>query len=171
MSLAAMWSVLPSIIVLGLAAAAAVVLARRRSSPGVNTARRLSVSHALAFATGFQTIHFIEEAATGFDEKFPALLGFPAMSFVFFAGFNITWIVIWMASVRGVRTAHTGAMFAAWFLAIAGMINGIGHPLMALAVGAYFPGLVSAPIVGAACAWLWLKLRAATVPREAIGGN
>ena len=39
------------------------------------------------------------------------------------------------------------AALAAWFLAIAGMFNGIAHPLLALASGGYFPGLVSSPFI------------------------
>jgi hypothetical protein len=33
---------------------------------------------------------------------------------------------------------------ALWFLAIAAIANGIGHPAMSLAVGGYFPGLFTA---------------------------
>lgn len=84
------------------------------------------------------------------------------MSFSFFVAFNVTWLVIWAVSVRVLRTGHRGAFFAAWFLAIAGMINGVAHPLLALAAGGYFPGLVSSPFVAAACLLLWLRLRAAT---------
>ncbi len=155
---------LPSIIVLGLAALAAILLARRRPSPPGNTSERLTASHALALSTGIQIIHFIEEAATGFHERFPALLGFPSMPFSFFVVFNLAWIAIWIASIPGLRTARPVAFFAAWFLAIAGILNGIGHPLMAIAAGGYFPGLVSSPFIGLACAWTWFKLRLATSP-------
>jgi hypothetical protein len=67
------------------------------------------------------------------------------------------------------------AFFAAWFLAIAGALNGIGHPLMAVAAGGYFPGLVSSPFVGLACIWLWIRLREATrssaTPERAPGSE
>ena len=55
---------------------------------------------------------------------------------------------------------------AAWFLAIAGMFNGIAHPLLAVAAGGYFPGLASSPFIGAASVWLWFRLRSATRPKE-----
>ena len=38
----------------------------------------------------------------------------------------------------------------------------VGHPLLALAQGGYFPGLISSPFVAAACFWLWQRLRRAT---------
>jgi hypothetical protein len=62
------------------------------------------------------------------------------------------------------RSARPAAFFAAWFLAIAGMFNGIAHPFLALAAGRYFPGLVSSPVIAAASVWLWLRLRDATLP-------
>ncbi len=166
-----MLSVLPSIVVLGIAALAAILLAHRRPSPPENTIERLTASHALAVTTGLQSIHFVEEAATGFHERFPALLGFPSRFFPFFVAFNLMWIAIWISSIPGLRSARPAAFFAAWFLAIAGMFNGIGHPFMAVAAGGYFPGLLSSPFIGLACVWTWLKLRAATRPRAATDGT
>jgi len=157
-------SVLPSIVILGAAAIAALLLATRSPSPPENLAARLAASNALAVATGLQCIHFVEELATGFNEQFPNLLGLPSMSFTVFVVFNLVWIAIWIASIPGLRSARRVAFFAAWFLAIAGALNGIGHPLMAVAAGGYFPGLVSSPFVGLACIWLWLRLREATRP-------
>ncbi len=53
-------SLLPSIFILGLAALAALILARSRRSPAENSSQRLDASRALAFATGIQDIHFAE---------------------------------------------------------------------------------------------------------------
>lgn len=105
-----------------------------------------------------------EEAATGLHERLPALLGLPAMSFSAFLVFNLSWIAIWIASVPGLRAGRAPAFFAAWFLAIAGMFNGIGHPLLAVAAGGYFPGLLTSPLIGGASVWLWLRLQGATRP-------
>lgn len=157
-----MLSVLPSVIVLGIAALAALLLARYRRSAPENIRERLAASRALTLATGIQSAHFVEEAVTGFHEKFPALLDLPSMSFAFFIVFNLTWIAIWIASIAGLRSAQPAAFFAAWFLSIAGMFNGIGHPLMAIASGGYFPGLISSPFIGLASVWLWVRLRRAT---------
>lgn len=157
-----MLSLLPSVVVLGLAALAALSLAlSRRSSPERSTERR-AAAWALALATAVQTAHFAEETATGFHIRFPGMLGLDEMSFPVFVVFNLAWIGIWVASVPGLLSARTFAFFAAWFLAIAGILNGIAHPLLALASGSYFPGLLSSPLVGAVSLLLWIRLRDAT---------
>jgi len=46
-------------------------------------------------------------------------------------------------------------------VALAGMLNAIAHPLLALAANCYFPGLVTSPFIGAAALWLWSKLQRA----------
>ena len=158
----ALGRILPSFFVLGLAALAALRLASSRRSPPDNVAERLDAARALALAVGVQSVHFAEEVATGFHERFPALLGLPGMPLSFFVLFNLAWLAIWVASVPGLRSARAVAFFAAWFLAIAGMINLIAHPLLAVASAGYFPGLVSSPFIGAASVWLWIRLHRAT---------
>ena len=153
---------LPSVVALGLAALAAVYLAGSRRSPVYKAAERLEASRALALAVGIQTVHFIEEAATGFHERLGAFFGLPGLPFDGFVAFNLAWLGIWIASIPGVRSARTVAFFAAWFLAIAGMVNGVAHPLLALASGSYFPGLASSPFIGIAGLWLWSRLQMAT---------
>ena len=160
-----MLNVLPSIVVLGLAALAALLLVQRRWSPPENGSERLAAARALALTVGVQSVHFGEEAATGLHERLGALLGLPGIPLSFFVIFNLMWLGIWIASVPGLRSARAAAFFAAWFLAIAGMVNGIAHPLLAVAAGGYFPGLVSSPFIGVASVWLWLRLRRATRPR------
>lgn len=155
-------SLLPSILVLGVAALAAALLAQRRLSSPDNVKQRSAASQLLATATVIQGIHFTEEATTGFPERLGALLGIPAMPMSFFVIFNLLWLAIWVVSVPGIRSARTGAFFAAWFLAIAGMFNAIAHPLLAVAANGYFPGLVTSPFIGVAGFWLWLRLRKAT---------
>lgn len=157
-------SLLPTIFVLGLAALAAIGLAQTRRSPPENVAQRSAAARVLALALVVQGIHFTEEALTGFPERLGALLGLPAMPMSFFLIFNLTWLAIWVVSVPALRAARRAAFFAAWFLAIAGMINAVAHPLLAVAAGGYFPGLVTSPFIGAAGAWLWLHLREATTP-------
>ncbi len=157
-----MLNVFPSLFVLGLAALAALLLVLSHPSPPENVAERRAAAHALALAVGVQSVHFAEEAATGFHERLGALLGLPGIPFSLFVFFNLAWIGIWVASVWGLRSARAVAFFAAWFLAIAGMINGIAHPLLAITAGGYFPGLVSSPFIGVASVWLWLRLRTAT---------
>ena len=84
------------------------------------------------------------------------------MPFAGFMAFNLVWLVLWLASIPGVYAGRTAAMFAAWFLALAGMLNGIAHPLLAAAAGGYFPGLVTSPFIGLSALLLWQRLRHAT---------
>ena len=158
-----MLSLVPSIAVLGLAAFAALQLALRRPSPADYSMERDTASRALAIATAIQCGHFTEEWATDFHTRFPALFGLEPMPMSFFIVFNFTWIAIWIASVPLLRAARRPAFFAAWFLAIAGILNGVAHPLMAVASGGYFPGLISSPFIGLASIYLWKKIDGATL--------
>jgi hypothetical protein len=162
-----MLTVLPSVLVLGLAALAALLLVLGRGSPPESGEERLAAARVLALAVVVQGIHFAEEAATGFHDRLGPLFGVPGMPFSLFVVFNLVWLGIWIVSVPGLQALHPVAFFAAWFLAIAGMFNGIAHPLLAVAAGEYFPGLVSSPIIGIVSIWLLLRLRAATQPRGA----
>jgi hypothetical protein len=156
-------ALLPSIVVLGSVAIAAAALTfthpLRSDQPHDNAAR------ALTFTTLCQAIHFGEETLTGFHEAFPALFGLPAIPLAIFVTFNVAWLVVWSASISGLRATRAPALFAAWFLAIAGLINGLAHPLMALAVMGYFPGLVTSPVIGLMAIWLGIRLREACAPR------
>ena len=159
-----MLSMLPSIVILG--AAALVALAVSRPSPADNVVERIGAARSLAVATGVQSFHFFEEAVTGFNQRFPALFGLPAIPLFVFVTFNLLWLGIWVASVPGLRSSRSVAFFAAWFLAIAGILNGIAHPLLSAAAGGYFPGLVTSPVVGIAGVLLWIKLASATRKRD-----
>ena len=102
-------SMVPSILVLGSAALAALLLALKRGSPPENVAERQSVASVLALAVAIQGIHFAEETATGFYDRFPALFGLPGLPLTGFVVFNVVWLVIWVASVPGLRSARTAA--------------------------------------------------------------
>jgi hypothetical protein len=157
-----MSSLLPSIVALGPIALAALWLATRRTPAADLAAARESASISLAVATAVQAAHFGEEWATGFHQRFPALFGLEPMPVAAFVTFNVAWIVIWTLSIPLLRGARTAAFVAAWFLALAGMLNGVAHPLLAVMSGGYFPGLVTSPLIGLACIGLWRRLRGAT---------
>lgn len=161
-----MLSLLPSVVALGLAALAALLLTTSRSSPADRSVERKAAGRALAIATAFQAAHFAEETATGFHEQLGPFFGLPEIPFSIFVIFNMAWLGIWAASIFGLQSARPAAFFAAWFLAVAGMVNGIAHPLLSLAAGRYFPGLVSSTMVAGSCIWLWLRLDAATRPHS-----
>ena len=157
-----MWSIVPSVVILGLVAVVAVRLAQRRSSPVEAEKERRAAAAVLGVATAIQGAHFAEEWLTGFHARFPALLGLEPMPLSFFVSFNLAWIVIWIVSIPFLRLGRRPAFFAAWFMAIAAMLNGVAHPLMAIASGGYFPGLITSPIIGIAGAILSQRLRSAT---------
>ena len=167
-SIRPMWSVVPSVVVLGLAAIVAVRLAQRRSSPVEAAAERNAASTVLGFATAIQSAHFAEELVTGFHTRFPALLGLDPMPLSFFVAFNLAWIAIWIVSNPFLRLGKRPAFFAAWFLAIAGILNGVAHPMMAIASGGYFPGLITSPVIGLAGVILWQRLQKATSERVRV---
>ena len=157
-----MWSVVPSVVVLGLVAIFAARLAKGRLSPIEAAKERIAASTFLGVATAIQSAHFAEEWATGFHARFPALLSLDPMPLTFFVAFNLAWIAIWIVSVPFIRLGRRPAFFAAWFIAIAGALNGVAHPMLAIASGGYFPGLITSPFIGIAGVILWQRLHRAT---------
>lgn len=112
-----------------------------------------------------QSAHFVEELARGLHQRLPELLGLPPMSLALFVTFNLFWIAVWLLAVVGIRMRIRAALFPTWFLAIATTLNGVIHPLLALAERAYFPGLWTSPVVGAVGAILLFRLAQYTRPR------
>jgi len=157
-----MWSAIPSFIILGSVAILAAWLAHRRTSPIASAEERAAASKALVIATTIQAVHFAEEWATDFHVHFPALMNLDPMPLGFFVAFNMAWLAIWILSVPYLRRRRRLAFFAAWFLAIAAMLNGVAHPMMAIAANGYFPGLITSPFIGVAGWILWRRLRGAT---------
>ena len=157
-----MWSVIPSVVVLGVVAIVAARLAQHRWSPAEVATDRIAASSMLGIATVIQSAHFAEEWATGLHARFPALLGLDPMPLSFFVPFNLAWIAIWIVSIPFLRLGRPAAFFAAWFLAIGGMLNGIAHPMMAIVSAGYFPGLITSPAIGIAGIILWQRLQRAT---------
>jgi hypothetical protein len=107
-------------------------------------------------ATLVQALHFAEEFTTGFQQRFPELLGLVPWPASFFVSFNLFWLAVWALSTRGLVARRRPAVAALWFLGIAGVVNGIAHPLLSVQVGAYFPGLFTSPFIGLA-GWLLLR--------------
>ncbi len=155
-------SLLPSLLILGIVALIALQLARSRESTADKAVERAAASRALAMATAVQFVHFSEEWATDFHVRFPALLELDPIPLPVFLLFNFTWIAIWIAAIPLLRAARIFGFFAAWFLALAGILNGIAHPLLAVVTGGYYPGLMTSPFIGLAGVYLWRKLELAT---------
>lgn len=95
-----------------------------------------------------QCFHFLEELLTGFYVQFPAFLGLAPWSVKFFVTLNVTFIALWVIAAIGVQKQIQAAYFLVWFLTLGGIMNVVGHPLLALITQGYFPGLITAPVVG-----------------------
>jgi hypothetical protein len=125
-------------------------------------ARVRGAARAGAVAIALQAAHFAEELATGFERRFPESLGLAPWSVRFFVALNLLWLAAWVASVPGLRARRRAALFPLWFLALAAVANGVGHPLLAARAGGYFPGLFTSPLVGVAGAVLLWRLGSVT---------
>jgi len=141
-----MGSVLLGTLGLTLAAFVAFALTVARGRFSVASAPRVRLVSLAAIL--FQFGHFVEETLHLFYVRFPELLGLAPWSREFFLALNVFWLAAWLLAAAGIRTLGRISAFALWFLAIASMANGIAHPVIAVAVGGYFPGLWSSPFVG-----------------------
>lgn len=162
---------LPSIIILGLIALAALWIAVNRPSPRERTDERRAAARIFVIAIAAQCIHFSEEAPTGLNVRLPELFGLPPVALSVFATVNLVAIGVWIVSVPGLRAGQTGAFFAAWFLALASVFNVVGHPAFAVVTGGYFPGLATSLLVGVTGVWFCRKLYVATQPLSVTPGG
>jgi hypothetical protein len=95
--------------------------------------------------------HVAEEYATDFPRRFPAVLGAEPWPSRLYLAFNGAWIVAMLAAAAGVRRRAPVAYVVVFFFAIGGGVgNGVGHVLLAVDAGGYFPGLATAPLLFAA---------------------
>lgn len=157
-----MLSLVPSLLVLGALAIAAAYLAVDRPSRRQQASERNGAARAFFWTILAQSAHFIEEAMTGFHESFPAVFGLPPIPFPVFVAFNLLWIVVWLGSIPGITKPLRFAFFTAWFLGFAGVLNLVAHPVLAIVTGGYFPGLMTAPLVGLFAVWLCVRLHRAS---------
>ena len=107
-----------------------------------------------------QCLHFVEEFITGFHLRFPMRLGLEAWPNSFFVIFNGVWLCLWTLAAAAILVGRAPrvAGIAVWFLTFAAIGNGIAHPVLAISSGGYFPGLVTAPLLGLGGILLWRKL-------------
>jgi hypothetical protein len=149
----------------GLSVAGVIALWLTLTRHGIGADKRIlrSAVRVAAAAIVLQTAHFGEELATGFDDRFPRLLGLTPWSPVFFVSFNVFWLIVWAVSIWGVRARRHLALFPLWFLGLGCLANGFAHPGFAVLSGGYFPGLVTAPFVGIVGVLLLRRLSLLTV--------
>ena len=98
-------------------------------------------------AIGIQCFHFLEEYLTGFQTKFPLLFGY-TWSDEQFVAFNLIWLgVLILNGVWLYSATRLSYLLVYCFAVIGGIGNGIGHPLLSLRAGGYFPGLITSPLL------------------------
>ena len=143
---------------LSAAALAALLLTLLRKPPSLDPLARNRVLQIFLLGLSFQCLHFTEEFLTRFEHRLPELLGLPAWSLDFFVIFNLAWLAIWILSALGLNRGLRTALFPIWFFALASIVNGIAHPILATIAGGYFSGLLTSPFMGAIGILLWIRL-------------
>jgi hypothetical protein len=76
-----------------------------------------------------------------------------------FAVFNTALVLfgLWCYAAR-VRSGHRSALGWMWLWVVIEMSNGVVHPVIALARGGYFPGVITAPILLALSIFLAVRM-------------
>lgn len=159
---------LPSVIALGAVLIVAGVLTLARPEIGRETAQHRRFFLVSVLTTVAQAVHFVEEWQTGFASKFPGAFSLPAIPENAFVVFNIAWLAIWLLAIPGVRLGLSLALWPLWFLGLAAVLNAVAHPIIALRTGTYFPGLITAPVVGVLGAVLLRELAIITAENSAV---
>ena len=141
-------SLIPTMTALAAPAAAAVILTalRPRLPADVEGNRRLLIVVGLTIAA--QALHFSEELLTELYVAFPTTFGYPAAPLSVFVWANVTALAVWIAALIAVRQGHVLALLPLWFLGFAETLNLFLHPYLAVKTEGYFPGVVTAPLVG-----------------------
>ena len=141
-------SFIPTLTALAAPAAAALILtaSRPRLRADLRQSRRLLVVVGLTIAA--QALHFGEELLTELYVAFPTTFGFPAVQQSVFVWVNMTALAVWVAALAALRQGSVIALLPLWFLGFAELLNLFLHPYLALRTGGYYPGVVTAPLVG-----------------------
>jgi hypothetical protein len=106
-----------------------------------------------------QCAHLTEEYRTGFYRLFPPILGSDIWSANQFLIFNMVWLAVFVFAGIGLARGWRPAAVVAFFLALGGGIgNGLGHLVLVVRAGGYFPGAYTAPLVFLAGSMLAFQL-------------
>jgi hypothetical protein len=94
-------------------------------------------------ALAIQFLHFAEEYVYGFQHRVAEIMaGMPPFDADVFVAFNMIAYCLFLLGGLGMYRGMKFPMILVWFFTIAGVLgNAILHPLLALRVGGYFPGL------------------------------
>ena len=90
-----------------------------------------------------QFLHFTEEYVYGFHFRVAEIMaGMPPFDPDVFVAFNMIAYALFILGAVGIYRGIRFSMIIVWFFAIGGALgNAIWHPLLAIRVGGYFPGL------------------------------
>jgi hypothetical protein len=114
--------------------------------PAVPAASRILPAYAAAVLV--QCGHLAEEYRTGFYRMFPPVLGSDPWSARQFLILNLVWLAIFVLAGFGLARGWRPGFVVALFLALGGGIgNALGHLMLAVRAGGYFPGAYTAPLV------------------------
>lgn len=127
---------------------AALVLTLLRTPSSRRVGDRTDLIRIFLIGVAVQCAHFGEEYLTSIHTLFPPLFGLASVPARFFVGFNVFFIMLWLVCSYGVKQGLRAAYFPVWFFGLAMCLNGIIHPLLAVWVGGYFPGLLTSPVAG-----------------------
>jgi hypothetical protein len=138
---------------------------RPRLRPEVRRSARFFIVVGLTILA--QCVHFLEEFRSHFFIRFPEAFGLQPFTETVFVSFNLTWLAIWVIALFAVRKGLVIAVCPIWFLGLAMVLNFLAHPILALRSGGYFPGLLTAPLVGVLGVLLIGELVRVTAPEIA----
>jgi len=128
---------------IGLAAAFAVWSSRE----AIGSGQRASITRLFVAGIALQTLHFLEELSTGFPRALPGFFGY-AWSDAKFSVFNALWLTIFVVAALAVSRGWRPAELVLWFFALVGCVaNGVFHVTASAIQRAYFPGLLTAPLL------------------------
>ena len=95
-------------------------------------------------ALALQFLHFTEEYVYGFHQRVTEIMaGMPPFHVNVFVAFNMIAYSLFLLGGLGMYKGMKPAMVIVWFFTIALLGNAIWHPLLAVRVGGYFPGLLT----------------------------
>lgn len=93
-------------------------------------------------ALAIQFLHFTEEYVYGFHLRVTEIMvGMPPFDANVFVAFNMIAYCLFLLGGLGMYKGMKFPMIIVWFFVIAILGNAIWHPLLAVRVGGYFPGL------------------------------
>ncbi len=129
----------PAAIGLVLATLGGLWLYQRTFRHGLPPAKHLLPLYLSALA--WQLLHFFEEFATGLQRELPALVGLEAWTDLRFLALNLCHYALFLLAAIALVLGFRPLTWFASFFVVVTLLNGVAHPLLALVVGGYFPGL------------------------------